>query len=60
MDEMIKKAIEALESSNCNEIELTDSSGLRVKVVKTTPIPYYTSPWPYQYPTYPTQYPPPY
>ena len=49
MDELIKKAIEALEGSSCNEIELTDATGLRVRVVKFTPIPCYYTQWPYQY-----------
>ena len=49
MDEMIKKAIEALQGSNCNEIELTDATGLKVRIVKFTPIPQYNYPWPYQY-----------
>ena len=55
MDEMIKKAIKALQESSCNEIELTDPTGWKVRVVKFTPIPQYNYPWPYQY-TY--QYPP--
>jgi len=51
MDEMIKKAIEALQASNCNEIELTDISGMKVRVVKISPATwyYYPSPFPYQY-----------
>ncbi|MCK4793835.1 MAG: hypothetical protein KAV87_59450 [Desulfobacteraceae bacterium] len=34
MDEMIKKAIEALQGSTCNEIELTNASGMKVRVIK--------------------------
>lgn len=55
MDEMIKKAIEALQSSMCNEIELTDATGMKVKVVKVSPpvnvYPpgYYVNPYPYTY-----------
>ena len=49
MEEMIKQAIEALQKSSCNEIELTDSTGLKVKVVKFSPIPQYNSTWPYEY-----------
>ena len=49
MDDMIKKAIEALQGSNCNEIELTDLTGLKVRVVKYTPVPPYYYPWPYQF-----------
>lgn len=46
MDEMIKKAIKALQESSCNEIELTDMSGLKVRVVKISPIPWYYYPSP--------------
>ena len=46
MDEMLKKAIEALESSSVNEIELTDSSGIRVRVVKNSPTIWYNYPVP--------------
>jgi len=52
MDEMIKKAIEALERSTLNEIELTDSTGIRVRVVKNSPTIWYYYP--------PTQTPEPY
>ncbi len=47
MDEMIKKAIEALEKSICNEIELTDESGMKVRVVKAPLSVTYT--WPTQW-----------
>lgn len=51
MDDMIKKAIDALENSSCNEIELTDITGLKVRVVKVSPTIWscYPSPTPYQY-----------
>ena len=49
MDELIKKAIEALQASTCNEIELTDATGLKVKVVKFTPIPQYYQGWTHQW-----------
>ena len=39
MEGLIKTAIEALEASQCNEIELTDYTGLKVRVVKITPVP---------------------
>ena len=55
MDEMIKKAIEALQASQCNEIELTDSTGLKVRVVKFSPAISYQYSYPYNY-----QYSPPY
>lgn len=60
MDEMIKKAMEALQGSSCNEIELTDITGLKVRVVKISPAIWYNypSPWPYQYTSqYTSQYP---
>ena len=44
MDEMIKKAIGALEHSSLNEIELTDSTGIRVRVVKFPPTIWYNYP----------------
>jgi len=50
MDELIKKVIKALETSTCNEVELTDGS-IKVRVVKFTPPQYnyaYTYPYPYQ------------
>ena len=46
MDELIKKAIEALENSNCNEIEITDINGLKVKVVKNFTAVWYPCPEP--------------
>lgn len=49
MDELIKKAISALETSNCNEIELTDESGMKVRVVKFSPISQITYPVQYQW-----------
>ena len=49
MDELIKKAIEALQKSSCNEIELTDEKGQKVRVVKFTPIPMYAVAQPYQF-----------
>ena len=54
MDNMIEKAIKALEGSSCNEIELTDGS-LKVRIVKITPSPmvYYTYPYTFQYPSNP-------
>lgn len=57
MDEMIKKAIEALQGSICNEIELTDITGLRVRVVKNSPVPLYSYPSPWQPYQYTIQYP---
>lgn len=53
MDELIKKAIDALQGSCCNEIELTDGN-LKVRVVKYTPIPMINNyPWQYQVPAQP-------
>jgi len=56
MDEMINKAIKALEDSCCNEIELTDITGLKVRVVKAAPVIWYyypsAIPSSYQYGTY--------
>ena len=34
MEELIEKAIKALEESTCNEVELTDSNGIKVRIVK--------------------------
>lgn len=34
MEELIKEAIEALETSACNEIELTDRDGRKVRIIK--------------------------
>ncbi|GAG82711.1 unnamed protein product, partial [marine sediment metagenome] len=36
--EMIKKVIEVLEKSSCNEIELVAADGARVRVVKNPPV----------------------
>lgn len=55
MDEMIKTAIKALEDSNCNEVEITDITGLKVRVVKFSPTTsWYPGPWQYTI-TYPAQ-----
>ena len=48
MEELIKQAIEALNKSSFNEIELTDSVGNKVRLIRSTPSTYY-------YPVLPTQ-----
>ena len=59
METMIQMAIKALEESSCNEIELTDETGMKVKVVKLSPCIYYTNPpiyWTGMSTTYPMKY----
>ena len=53
MEEMLKKAIEALEANPVNEVELTDGN-VKVRVVKDSPVIWYYSPTPYQHQPYST------
>ncbi len=56
MDELIKKAIEALEKSGCNEVELQDAFGTKIRLVKQVPFitSYYPSTIPNEYQWQPT------
>jgi len=50
MEELIKLATKTLSENAINEVELTDSLGNRVYMVKYTPVPcIYQKPWSYQY-----------
>ena len=44
MDELIKKAMDALQDSSFNEIEMSDAEGNKVRVVRFTPVVQYTVP----------------
>jgi len=46
MNELIAKAIETLNKSNCNEVELADTLGNKVRLIRVSPIPVvYTGQW---------------
>lgn len=55
MDKLLEKAKKFLDTNtNCNEVELTDSKGNRVRLVRFTPSPTITYVYPYQWNPYPS------